>query len=317
MHYDTSALTFMFSTTPCVAAGDSLVFTFPPVMSSYFELYLNDVSVHFMTDSTASLGDTLWFRLKETSLVGDIDTANNRQKAFGLVTNSYDPNEKTVTPNGDGMEGYIPPGQDLGYTIFFQNTGTDTAYQVRILDTLDEHLAAPSFLFIGASHDVSYDFIDDKVVRFTFDQIMLPDSGTDYENSQGYVHYFIHQQGGLTHGTRIWNSAAIFFDFNLPVITNTVLNTIWDPPIATPDPTVVEMLRATPNPSDARFFISTGSNVAPEAVEVFDLRGQEQRSTFTMKNGGVDLDLGALPSGIYIVRVKQSGSVMTVKCVRY
>ncbi|MEL6141909.1 MAG: hypothetical protein AAFU67_09855, partial [Bacteroidota bacterium] len=49
---------------------------------------------------------------------------------------SYDPNAKVAYPTGYGERHYIEEGTKLTYDIYFQNTGTDTAFTVIIRDTL-------------------------------------------------------------------------------------------------------------------------------------------------------------------------------------
>ena len=59
---------------------------------------------------------------------------------------------------------------------------------------------------------------------FTFDNILLPDSSVNEMASHGYVRYQIQHRDGLPEETYVQNTAGIYFDFNPPVITNTVEN---------------------------------------------------------------------------------------------
>jgi hypothetical protein len=65
-------------------------------------------------------------------------------------------------------------------------------------------------------------------IQFKFLDIMLPDSATDQLGSQGFIHFRIHLREGLPHLTEIPNTAAIYFDLNPPIITNTVHSTLVD-----------------------------------------------------------------------------------------
>jgi len=67
-----------------------------------------------------------------------------------------------------------------------------------------------------------------KVIKFRFDNINLPDSTTDEENSHGYVIFEIDPLPNVPVGSEIKNSTSIYFDFNEPVKTNTVRNTLLD-----------------------------------------------------------------------------------------
>ena len=57
---------------------------------------------------------------------------------------------------------------------------------------------------------------------------MLPDSGADYAGSQGFVRFRIRINELATPGTEIFNHAEIYFDLNPAIITNDVINTVFD-----------------------------------------------------------------------------------------
>ncbi|MEO7080570.1 MAG: FG-GAP-like repeat-containing protein, partial [Flavobacteriales bacterium] len=149
---------------------------------------------------------------------------------FSTVTCGFDPNDKLVTPQGYGDAGAVPVDQDwLEYTVRFQNTGTDTAFTVQLLDTLDADLDPRTMEIIAASHDLTQIQVDtNNVALFRFHRILLPDSNTNQFGSNGFVKYRIRPDVGSPHGTVITNSAAIYFDLNPPVLTNTVTNTLVD-----------------------------------------------------------------------------------------
>ena len=63
-------------------------------------------------------------------------------------------------------------------------------------------------------------------MNFIFDNIHLPDSTTDEAGSHGYVIFEIKPLAQLPVGTGIGTGAAIYFDYNAPVLTNVVSNTI-------------------------------------------------------------------------------------------
>jgi hypothetical protein len=57
---------------------------------------------------------------------------------------------------------------------------------------------------------------------------MLPDSNVNEEASHGFLTYQLKQKGHLTPGTVLRNSAAIYFDFNDPVLTNETFHTVGE-----------------------------------------------------------------------------------------
>lgn len=144
------------------------------------------------------------------------------------VTASYDPNDKTAYPMGFTEEHFIENRTDLEYRIRFQNTGTDTAFNVVLVDTLSSFLD-PTTLRPGASsHPYIFEMTGNGVAKFRFPNILLPDSTTNEAASHGFVNFKISQQPDNAVGTVIENNADIYFDFNAPIRTNTVFHTIGD-----------------------------------------------------------------------------------------
>jgi uncharacterized repeat protein (TIGR01451 family) len=144
----------------------------------------------------------------------------------GQVVGSYDPNDKQGFPGGVGEAHDILPNEQLQFLIRFQNTGTAPAYTVVIRDTLDTDLDIFSVTPGVASHDYSFTMYGERVLQWTFNNIMLADSFSNEEASHGFITYTVNQAADLTDGSQITNSAAIYFDSNEPVITNTTLHTI-------------------------------------------------------------------------------------------
>ena len=137
---------------------------------------------------------------------------------------SYDPNDKLVNPKYPFN--YALVGEELVYTIRFQNTGNAEAYNIVIRDTLDSNLDPSTFRLIGSSHDavLSASMESDQYLIFDFHDIFLPDSTTNYEGSQGHLIYAIRAFDGIDEATVINNSASIYFDSNPPILTNTTEN---------------------------------------------------------------------------------------------
>jgi len=140
---------------------------------------------------------------------------------------AYDPNDKIVS-SGIGPEGYVSNNQELEYTIRFQNTGTDTAINVLIIDSISTMLDINQIELISSSHPCQMKVDKYQNTYFVFKNIMLPDSNVNEIKSHGYVKFRIMPLDGLEPETQIQNFAEIYFDLNPPVITDTTLNTIFD-----------------------------------------------------------------------------------------
>ncbi|MCK6692401.1 MAG: T9SS type A sorting domain-containing protein, partial [Thermoanaerobaculia bacterium] len=151
------------------------------------------------------------------------------------IIGSWDPNDKQTFPRGlDTALHLIRNNTELEYLIRFQNTGTDTAFSVIIRDTLSPFLDPASARPGASSHPYQFEVVAGKVLKFTFDPIMLPDSNVNEAASHGFVQFSLRQPSGPANpaGTVIENRAAIYFDYNPPVITNMVYHTVAAPTMA-------------------------------------------------------------------------------------
>src|SRR5690606_38864202 len=139
------------------------------------------------------------------------------------------PNDKTGYPTGLGTAHDILQNQEIEYLIRFQNIGTDTAVNVVILDTLSADLDIFSLRSGVSSHPYEFRMYGSRVLEWHFNNIMLPDSFTNEPASNGFVTFKVKQNPDLPYGTVIENTAAIYFDFEAPVITNTYFHTVSPP----------------------------------------------------------------------------------------
>lgn len=229
---------------------------------------------------------------------------------------AFDPNDKAARPLGYGPERFIQPDTDLEYLIRFQNTGTDTAFTVVILDTLSQWLDPASVRPGAASHPFTFEVLDETVLRFTFSDILLPDSSSNEAASQGFVKFLVKQQPALDEGIRLENRAAIYFDFNEPIITNTEFHTIsrdfiqvisnnthnptagWDPLTVFPNPSAGEVtFRLPPGAPDAAAFL------------LHDQLGRVV-SQGTFGEGTFSLQRAGLAPGMYFYRIGINGQLL-------
>jgi len=164
------------------------------------------------------------------------------------IQGSFDPNDKTVSPKGITENKYVKPGTQLDYVIRFQNTGTDTAYRVVVRDELPPELDLSTIVFGNSSHPYTIEVngVGNPVFDFVFDSIYLVDSTTDLLNSMGFIKFKIDPLPGLSNGTVINNEAAIYFDFNPPIITNDAWITIFDTSIIGSGTTIMRCDSALP-----------------------------------------------------------------------
>ncbi|MGH1385868.1 DUF7619 domain-containing protein [Kordia sp.] len=168
---------------------------------------------------TNNIGDILTFS-GSAPLTNDENPNDNQDNAFQIVLSSFDPNDKTV------LEGEYLLLEDadeyLHYVIRFQNEGTSPAVNIRIVDFMSNLIDWETFEPVDASHDYSVALVtgDDPELEFLFNDINLPDSTNDEPNSHGYIAFRVKPKSTVQIGDIIDNRAAIYFDFNAPIITN-------------------------------------------------------------------------------------------------
>ncbi|MFK7776485.1 MAG: T9SS type A sorting domain-containing protein, partial [Saprospiraceae bacterium] len=271
--------------------------------------------------TTAQIGDILSGSLEIISDDGDdFDPSNNLKSWNQTVSASYDPNDKQVfTASSEDQFGGMIYESDttLFYQIRFQNTGTDTAFAVVIRDTLSEVLDVTTIRPAISSHPYSLEFEGNNILIFNFENILLPDSTTNLAESQGYVTFSIDRRLDLPLGTTISNSAAIYFDYNLPVITNEVVNVLSEPVSVGNIKNQKPSLEVSPNPSQGEFSIFYHLKNASEArLTLFDIYGKAiyeiENHKFQMAgNHTKNFSIKKLPDGIYFLQLKtQNGSVV-------
>lgn len=214
----------------------------PTVTFDYDETRLtyNSSSVPGVIDNTSSLSINVgslapgesgsftgYFNLKTTAVIGDSLRSNAIMRAGTYeitdinsigIRGSFDPNDKQATSKLSPSQ--VASGNYIDYTIRFQNTGTDTAFNIVISDTLSEDLQANSLQMITSSHTCKTT-VKDNLVFFEFLNILLPDSNINEPKSHGFVSFRIKPQTTVAANATITNKAAIYFDYNAPVITNT------------------------------------------------------------------------------------------------
>jgi hypothetical protein len=267
------------------------------------------VSVEGCGASPFSTGYVVQYPLNDAGLTVDMDCRGN--------TGSFDPNDKQGFPTGYGLEHFIEKNTDLEYLIRFQNTGTDTAFTVVVRDTLSPFLAPQSIQPGAASHPYRFEMYGNGIVKFIFENIMLPDSNVNEPASHGFVKFRISQRPGNPLGAVIENSAAIYFDFNAPIITNTTFHTIGenfivtDPVLsAAPGGQTPPIVKVYPNPflEKATFELK---NVQANRLtfNLFDLSGRQVRQAVFDKNI-FQFERNGLASGIYFFRFETENRVI-------
>ncbi len=197
-------------------------FNLPPVKKE-------NIIIGYNIPATIAIGTILSTTGRIDPVISDLVPSDNEQTIMQTVNGSYDPNDKNVSPAGSISSLQVSNADQLTYTIRFQNTGTDTAFTVMVLDTLSSLVNKASIEMLSSSHSYNYSISSQGVIKWTFNNILLPDSTTNEPLSHGFIKYRIRPMNNLVIGDEIRNTAYIYFDYNVPVITNTTLTPVQNP----------------------------------------------------------------------------------------
>lgn len=193
-------------------SGDTLIW----YLGTFSPFQIATISVIDSVSSAAIIGTITNAEAWIEPLQTDTNPSNNYKEIHQLISGSFDPNEKTVSPETVASN----PTNYFEYIIRFQNTGTDTAFSVFITDTLSSLLDVSSIEMISTSHPCTF-WVERGVAKWYFGHILLPDSNVNELASHGYLKFKIKLKSNLGVGNSIPNSANIYFDYNSAVITNT------------------------------------------------------------------------------------------------
>ncbi|MDC8000633.1 T9SS type A sorting domain-containing protein [Aequorivita todarodis] len=250
--------------------------------------------------------DVLQFSAIINPISSDINPDNNVADLNQIIVNSYDPNDKQVA---QGVSIFIEEASEyLDYVVRFQNTGTANATTVKISDQLSDNLNWNTVRTLSSSHDYRVEIRNDNEVYFIFENIDLPPESTDPEASKGYIAFQVLPMLDLQIGDFVNNTANIFFDFNPPIITNTVTTTIIDE-LSVPENSWKE-LSLFPVPTKGNVSIKYNGTI--QQIDIYNELGQLLLKQFN-PNGIYFIETEKLSNGIYFVKLRDDKAKETVK----
>ncbi|MBL0340748.1 MAG: T9SS type A sorting domain-containing protein [Bacteroidetes bacterium] len=293
---------------------DSLVWNFGPLAPFQSGQILITVNVHI----GVPIGTLINSGVHIEPLAGDANTICNQSYWEVLTTGSYDPNDILVDQY-TLLSMQFPNPPFLEYLIRFQNTGNDTAFTVKILNLIDTtKLELSTFEFVASSHPVNLSWVPwERNMQFMFNNILLPDSNVNEPQSHGFVRYRIKPKSNLIAGDSISNNAAIYFDFNDPVITNTAYTHIMLP-TSLPEITTSENLLLYPNPANTTLNIETRMlPVSGSKLTISDVTGRTLLTkTLDANSTRHQIDIASFSAGIYFVQVEAGEKITRGRFVK-
>ncbi len=274
------------------------------------------ISVTIKLDTIIQVGDILNSYAQALPIATDFAPSDNNATWESIVRGSMDPNDilvdkRTIEYNT------LPSNPTLRYTIRFQNTGNAPATIVNIINNLPIKLLDATFELEASSHPVNIEYTkNSRMLKFDFPGILLPDSGTNNEQSMGFVQYSIRPLTYLVPGDSIRNKALIYFDYNDPVITNYAITTIVQT-TSVEEVVINGKLNVYPNPATNVLNISLPESVQPGIVMVYDLQGRLiGQEKVNQVNEMYKLSLQALDPGMYTIQFVSGNNRYSSRFVR-
>jgi Domain of unknown function DUF11/Secretion system C-terminal sorting domain len=247
-------------------------------------------------------------------IVRDGNLTDNIDSTSRVISGAYDPNDKQSKPVGPSKEGKILSSTDkFEFTIRFQNTGNDTAFNIVVRDTLESVWNPLTVKTIATSHKYRMVVKEKNIIEWHFDNILLQDSFRNEPASHGFITFEISPiVKPLSIGTQLKNKAGIYFDFNPPIITNTTLNQVVTSLTSLSEIIDEKSLKIEPNPVhhslnfDVEDALFTGG-----VLTIYNTSGKVLISKNIFVKTGV-VDVTELNSGSFICTIKSKDNKVFV-----
>ena len=260
------------------------------------------VTINVPSIPTVSLNQLLTNTASITPNTNEAVLNNNIATSTQEVIAAYDPNDKVESHGERILHSSFANNDYLYYTIRFENLGNASAIDVTITDELDNQIDENSVEMVSASHNYILDRMGSNLT-WRFNNIQLPVSIANSDTGKGFVTFRVRLRPGFEVGDIIPNTAAIYFDSNPPVITNT-FNT--------------EFVNALSNASFENNIFSVFPNPANHTTQItvsdpadgitnivlFDMLGKVIQVNKVSNVTSSIVDISNLPKGVYIVSIE-------------
>ncbi len=305
LNFDETKMSFLMAS-ETVSAQTSSSVTFDYFDIQPFETRTIDLNFNIMPPPTTGIGDALNFVATVNPISGDYTEDDNVFNFEQIVVGSYDPNDIQVLEGDEIFE--EETDNYLHYIIRFQNTGTAEAIDVRVTNELHPNLDWNTIQLENISHSNRVEITNGNQVEFIFENINLPDATSNEPESHGYIQYKIKPKENIQIGESMSNNAQILFDFNPPIITNTVVTTVVEN-LGVGENTM-EAVSIYPIPATNSVSIKYSGTI--EQVKIYNELGQlivEENNSDGINSVAVE----NFSAGIYFIKLIDSKSNEIVK----
>ncbi|MBS1535087.1 MAG: VCBS repeat-containing protein [Bacteroidetes bacterium] len=303
LQFDATKLSFSASN-PVVSSQIANELTYNFINMNPFETKMIRVVFQTFAPPIVNLGDVLSFTGTINPIADDATPADNIFQLNQTVIGSYDPNDINVLEGEnisvDEIDNY------LHYVIRFQNTGTASAINVTVTNTLDNNLDWDTLQIDGISHNNYISIRNGNQISFVFKGIYLPYSSANEPGSHGFICYKIKPKNNTILGDLFHNDAQIYFDYNSAIQTNTVVTEVLNP-LSNQDFGNNNKATLYPNPTNGKIYIAVNFDIA--SLAVYNVYGQKIAAC---KNN-TEIDLSGYNVGMYFIRIVDTAGKIIIK----
>lgn len=304
-NYDENKQDFISATsTPLSLSSGELNFSFSNLqLFATYEIIVT-MRTNAPTDNPAiNAGDVIHLSVtaKLDNGLRDEFFKDNFQNIKQTVIGSFDPNDKTCL-EGDIITPILV-GDFVNYLIRFENTGTANAENIVVTDIIDSNTFDIATLELtSTSHDCKTLVSNGNKMQFVFDNINLPFTEP---LKHGYVAFKLKLKNNLGIGDSLKNYADIYFDYNLPITTNTATSRIETVTAIKTNTNKDGSLSVYPNPGNGNFILNFESPVRQYiTVKIIAINGNIVHAQNFHHVYQTQLQLNQnLPAGVYLITV--------------
>lgn len=262
--------------------------------------------IFYLHPDSLAVGDSIIWMATADSSNTELSYDNNIKKQEVRVSGPYDPNH--ITGSYEGKVSSSP--KTINYLVEFQNLGTDTAFNVTLVDTIPNSLDIYSIKLLSSSTNNVTAMIKGQVVSFKLNQVRLTPKTLSDAKSKGFLIFSINLKNNLKAGELIENKAGIYFDYEAEVATNTTAFELTKDLVTAKLPTLKTQapFTAYPNPSSNHLTIQTQPGQGISSIKFFTPTGQ---ALIAETSNNTDFDISQWPSGLFLMVVTIDGQTYT------
>ncbi|MGH2665395.1 T9SS type A sorting domain-containing protein [Flavobacterium sp.] len=309
VNFNDAVLDLISSNPAAAATTNNLSWNFTNLMPFEIREITFTLKVNSPMETPAvNSGDILNYTTTITSPATDDMPNDNTFVLHQSVVNSFDPNDKTCLEGTTIAPGKV--GEYVHYMIRFENTGTFPAQNIVVKDMIDTaKFDINSLIPIRGSHSFVTKITGNKV-EFIFENINLP---FDNANNDGYVAFKIKTKPTLVLGNTFSNSASIYFDYNFPIVTNTVTTTIAA--LQRQDFEFSNYFNLYPNPTHNVLNIDAKDTITITSISIYNALGQ---LVLVIPNAQKEksVDVSSLSSGNYFIKINSDKGTSNTKFIK-